>query len=384
MRGRDACNPFRTASTNTSCACIFASTALRSRQLNNEDASMAQQNQSGKAKGGRARAESLSPEARIEIAKKAATARWSKPKIKSDNHRSDDEDETLSPDSKMPIARWRGSLNIVGIDVPCYVLDNGQKIIGRTSATELLTGIKGGGALEKYIGVKSLEPFIDKSKIIGRMVPFRLLEVEGLEKAVKGLPADVMIELCQGFVSALQATFDPNNTTTLTDRQKEMAVKAGIFLSACAKVGLEALIDEATGYQYERAEDALQVKLRAFIADELRAWEKTFPDELWVEFGRLTGWKGTLHSRPKWWGKLVIEMIYETLDPDVAAYIKANKPPMGVHWHRQLTDNVGARQLVSRCYEVVGMAKTCKDIRELRDRVAEHYGRHPVQFRLYL
>jgi P63C domain len=50
---------------------------------------------------------------------------------------------------------------------------------------------------------------------------------------------------------------------------------------------LIALIDEATGYQYERAEDALQVKLRAFIADELRAWEKTFPDELWEEFGRL-------------------------------------------------------------------------------------------------
>jgi hypothetical protein len=42
----------------------------------------------------------------------------------------------------------------------------------------------------------------------------------------------------------------------------------------------------ATGYQYVRAEDALAVKLRAFIADELRAWEKTFPDELWAEFGR--------------------------------------------------------------------------------------------------
>ena len=55
----------------------------------------------------------------------------------------------------MPIARWRGTLNIVGLEVPCYVLDNGQKIIGRTSATELLTGIKGGGALEKYLAVKA-------------------------------------------------------------------------------------------------------------------------------------------------------------------------------------------------------------------------------------
>jgi hypothetical protein len=157
-----------------------------------------------------------------------------------------------------------------------------------------------------------------------------------------------------------------------------------MFTSACAKLGLEALIDEATGYQYERAEDALQVKLNAFIADELRAWEKTFPDELWQEFGRLTGWQGTLRSRPKWWGKLVIEMIYETLDPDVATYLKENKPPPGVHWHRQLSENIGVRSLVSRCYEVIGMAKECQNIRELREKVAVHYGRRVVQLSLSL
>lgn len=132
------------------------------------------------------------------------------------------------------------------------------------------------------------------------------------------------------------------------------------------------------------AADALAVKLRAFIADELRAWEKTFPDELWQEFGRLTNWQGPLHSRPKWWGKLVIELIYDTLDPDVATYLRENKPDAGVHWHRQLTENLGVRQLVSRCYEVIGMAKTCHDMHELRARVAQHYGKKPVQLTFYL
>lgn len=334
----------------------------------------------GKAKGGRARAEALSKEVREEIARKAAQARWSKIP-----HEEDDGEEILDPIPAMPIARWRGSLNIVGLEVPCYVLDDGQKIIGRTSATELLTGIKGGGALEKYIAVKALEPFIDKDSVLERFVPFRLLEVEGLERGVKGLPADLMIEVCQSFVAAMQASLDPASPyTKLTDRQMQMAIKASMFLSACAKIGLEALIDEATGYQYERAEDALQVKLRAFIADELRAWEKTFPDELWGEFGRLTGWKGSLNSRPKWWGKLVIELIYDTLDPDVANYLKNNRPPPGIHWHRNLTENIGVRALVSRCYEVIGMAKECTDIRELRDKVARHYGRQMVQFSLPL
>jgi hypothetical protein len=340
----------------------------------------------GRAKGGYARAAVLSPEERSESARKAAAARWARPREEAVVEAEEDQqEEILEPIAALPVARWRGTLNIVGLEVPCYVLDSGQKIIGRTSATELLTGIKGGGALEKYIAVKALEPFINKDLVLERLVPFRLPEVEGLEKAVKGLPADLMIEVCQGFVSALQSTFDSNSShPKLTDRQIQMAMKASAFLSACAKVGLEALIDEATGYQYERAEDALQVKLRAFIAEELRAWEKTFPDELWSEFGRLTGWKGSLHSRPKWWGRLVIEMIYDTLDPDVANYLKNNKPPAGIHWHRQLTENIGVRALVSRCYEVIGMAKTCHDMRELRNKVAQHYGRRLHQFTLAL
>lgn len=338
----------------------------------------------GPSRGGHARAEALTPEERSESARKAALARWSKEDAGPDMVE-DAQEEVLAPVADMPIARWRGALNIVGLEVPCYVLDSGEKIIGRTSATELLTGIKGGGALEKYLGVKALEPFINNALVLERMVPFRLLEVEGLEKAVKGLPADLMIEVCQGFVAALQASMDPNSPhPRMTDRQRQMAMNASMFLSACAKIGLEALIDEATGYQYERAEDALQVKLRAFIADELRAWEKTFPDELWAEFGRLTGWSGNLHSRPKWWGKLVIEMIYDTLDRDVADFLKNNKPPPGVRWHRQLTENIGVRALVSRCYEVIGMAKTCTNMRELRDKVAQHYGRQVFQFTMSL
>lgn len=57
-------------------------------------------------------------------------------------------------------------------------VDPGMKIIGRVSATEVLTGIKGGGALEKYLGVKALEPFINKDLVLERLVPFRLLDGE--------------------------------------------------------------------------------------------------------------------------------------------------------------------------------------------------------------
>lgn len=336
----------------------------------------------------------LSPERRKEIAQNAAKARWEKQvssapeaSILTSDEIADIDTEELPVSAEMPVAIHRGQLNIIGLEVPCYVLNNGVRVIGRTSATEVLTGIKGGGALEKYIAVKALEPFVNKDLVLERMVPFRLPEVDGLEKAVKGLPADLFIEICQGFVTALEYHFRHDSPhPKLTTRQQQMAVAASRFLSACAKVGLEALIDEATGYQYEREADALKVKLAAFLEQDMRKWEKTFPDEIWVEFGRLTGWKGQLSKRPKYWGKLVMELIYEKLDPDVAKWLKehAPTPKYGQNYHQWLSGQFGLKKLVEHIWMIIGMARTCETMVELRDKVNAIHGKQPIQLRMYL
>lgn len=279
-----------------------------------------------------------------------------------------------TPKAEDLFAKHKGELNLGGAVVDCYVLSNGVRVISMRSAVKAITGIEAGN-LGEYIGIEVLKAFIDKEKVLGETLSF---DIPGTQFKGSGLPAEIFLEILQGYVTAFTAG------ALKTDRQKQNAMLCAVLLASCAKVGLIALIDEATGYQFVREDDALRVKLKAFIADELRAWEKTFPDELWEVFGRLTGWKGALHSRPKWWGKLVIELIYETLDPDVAVYLKANKPPSGVHWHRQLTENYGARQLVSRCFEIVGMSKDCTTINELRSKVALHYGKEPVQINLFL
>ncbi|WP_245232761.1 P63C domain-containing protein [Thiorhodococcus minor] len=276
--------------------------------------------------------------------------------------------------SKLPVAKWRGQIDLGGEELDVYVLNDETRVLSSGSTTKALANVER-GSLQDYIGQKALNTFIDKEKVLQESIRF---SIPGTQWVGLGITTEHFELICRGYVQALY------ERAPLTDRQKDIAIKAAVLTSGLTRTGLDALIDEATGYQYDRAEDALQVKLRAFIADELRAWEKTFPDELWEEFGRLTDWKGSLTKRPKWWGKLVIELIYETLDEDVAAYLKENKPPAGVRWHQQLTDNYGARQLVSRCYEVIGMSKTCDHIRELREKVARHYGKKPVQFTLYL
>ena len=307
---------------------------------------------------------------------------------------SDDADiEILPPDTDvfdgpaegLPEAKYKGVLNLLDVEVPCYVLSNGQRVIGRTSMTELLTGIRGGGALEKYLDVGSLKSLIPIESVLERMVPFRLPEVEGLERKVKGLPADLAINICRAFVSALENGLRPGGVP-LSPRRMQMALKASMFVAACAKVGLEALIDEATGYQIDRAQDALQVKLRAYLTDEMRKWEKTFPDELWLEFARLTGWKGTVSQRPKYWGKLVLELVYEYLDPDVAQWLRENAPAprRGQNYHQWLSAQYGLKKLVEHMWMLIGVARTCETMTELRDRMAALNGKQPVQLRLYL
>ena len=274
----------------------------------------------------------------------------------------------------IPFAKWRGKIDLGGNELDVYVLNTGDRVIALRSAIKSISGADT-GSLASYVGAASLKPFINSDLLLAELLEF---SIPGIQFTGRGMTTEHFELICRAYVQALY------ERAALTDRQREIAVKCAVLTAGLTRTGIDALIDEATGYQYERAEDALQVKLRAFISEELRAWEKTFPDELWEEFGRLTGWATPLQSRPKWWGKLVTELIYDTLDDDVATYLKENRPPPSVRWHQQLTETYGVRQLVSRCYEVVGMAKTCETIHELRNRVAQHYGKKAMQFTLFL
>lgn len=276
-----------------------------------------------------------------------------------------------------PIARWKGVLPIGNEELPCYVLDDGRRVISRSGATSLLTERKGGGNLEQYIRVQVLQPYLSPN-IAERMIEFIIPGV--VNRNVRGLTAEDFLDICKAYAKAR------DEEILKTDSQISIAIKAGMFLSACAKTGLIALIDEATGYQYERAQDALQVKLKLYLEEEMREWEKTFPDELWMEFGRLTHWQGSLHSRPKYWGKLVLELIYEYLEQEVIDWLRKNKPPVryGGHWHRYYSESYGLQKLIQHIWMVIGIAKTCFGMYELREKMAIQFGREPVQLTFFM
>ncbi|CAG8522013.1 16987_t:CDS:2 [Racocetra persica] len=73
----------------------------------------------------------------------------------------------------------------------------------------------------------------------------------------------------------------------LSPRQAIIAAQGEILVRSFAKIGLIALVDEATGYQYEREKAELQAILKTYIAEEILEWQKTFQLDFYKEIFRL-------------------------------------------------------------------------------------------------
>jgi hypothetical protein len=87
-----------------------------------------------------------------------------------------------------------------------------------------------------------------------------------------GYEATVLADICDAVLEARKAG-------KLTSKQQHIAAQCEILVRGFARVGIIALVDEATGYQADRARDALAKILQAFVAKELREWVKRFPGE---------------------------------------------------------------------------------------------------------
>lgn len=299
----------------------------------------------------------------------------------------------MPAENNVPIATHWGELTIGHIQMPCYVLNTGERVFSLKGVVVGLIGTEG-GQLPEYLKVKALQPHLPPDLVPaenGEMSALFKFDTggEGFTKYAVGIRVERFNDLLVAYSNALidhyKSASDPTKIS-LTGRQLEIAMTAVTFLQASSAVGLIALVDEATGYQYERASDALQLKLQLFLEKEMRKWESTFPEQLWIEFGRLTNWKGPVHHRPKYWGKLVMELIYGYLDKDVAKWLKENapKPMKGQNYHQWLSSQYGLKKLTEHTWMIIGMASGCNSMQELRQKVAERFGMHQVQLTLYL
>lgn len=146
-------------------------------------------------------------------------------------------------------------------------MDTGQRVISLRAVVKAIANVDSGN-LDSFIGAAPLKPYINKDLVLGELLHF---SIPGTQFKGSGLTTEQLELILRAYVQALHETPE-----TLTNRQREIAIQCAVISAGLTRIGLDALVDEATGYQYERVEDALQVRLRAFISDELRPWEKPF------------------------------------------------------------------------------------------------------------
>jgi hypothetical protein len=78
--------------------------------------------------------------------------------------------------------------------------------------------------------------------------------------------------------------------------------------------------------------------------------------------------------------------VYGYLDNDVYQWLKKNapKPTHGMNYHQWLNDQYGLKKLTEHLWQLIGMASACISMEELRRKMAEKYGRVPVQMTLFI
>lgn len=291
--------------------------------------------------GGDARAKILSPEERSEIARLAACSRWG-----------------------VPQATHEGPLQIGKTTIPCAVLEDGTRVLSRVGFLRAIgrTGkAKGGRRYDKesqvpvFLTAENLKPFIPEELLTNSTpVPYR--PATGGAVAM-GYRADLLPEVCHVFTDAAQAG-------VLRANQLHIAEVCRLLIRGFSKVGITAMVDEATGYQEVRDRLALQKILDAFLTKELAAWAKRFPDEFYKEVFRLRGWEWSPDNvrRPVQVGKDTKDLVYERMAPRLVHELEGRNPKddrghRKAKHHQWLTEDVGHPALAQHLHAVIALMR---------------------------
>lgn len=305
---------------------------------------------SKRANGGLARAQRLSPEERSAIAATAARKRW--------------EVRTTSTDILKVL--YKGELDLVGMKLPCAVIQgpNGiQRVLSEHGVTNAILGTRsgaskrlkkaaeeGGALLPIFVAPRQLKPFIDKELVDG---PLKPLDCDDGSRVIRNYDASILAAVCNLWLTAREAG-------ALQKQQLPKAQKAEILLRALAKTGIVALIDEATGYEKVRPQNALQSYLEMLVRKELAAWAKKFPDEFYENIYRLKGWQwpGMGKNRYSIVAHYTRDLVYERLAPGLLTELERKSPKnekgnRANRLHQWLTSEIGDPMLAQHLHSLV-------------------------------
>lgn len=316
----------------------------------------------GKAIGARARAESLSPEERKDIAKKAAQARWG---------------------VRPPKATHKGNFKEeFGIDVECYVLNDENKtavISQRGMGASLGYSVDSGSRLTRFINRKSITPYLgpELREKLENPIVFQYDDPGSSAPIIHklhGFDVTLLIDVCKAIVAA-------DADGKLKKSQENLAKQAHIILAASAKAGIKGLVYALAGYDAPREEIIAAFKL--YVRGEAREYEKEFPDQLYEQWYRLYALPRPERNKPWKFKHLTVNHVYVPLansNGKIHDLIVAQKAASGDRWKKlhQFLAEIGVKALRTHLGQLLGIAQVSKNKQEYEKNIIKVFGRQQI------
>ena len=328
-----------------------------------------------KVKAAIARAESLTPDERKAIARKAALARW---------------------DMNVPQATHEGDFSIGNATVSAAVLPNGKRLLtqatflralGRARSPKAGTGVLATvDGIPFFLQADALKPFISE-ELMASTTPIFYREISG-RRAV-GYDAELLPMVAEVYLSLRDRCQEDEKPIP---RQYAHIIRAcDVVIRGLARVGITALVDEATGYQDVRDRQALQEILDKYLRKTFAAWSRKFPTQFYKEIFRLRTWqwRGMKVNRPQCVAQYTKDLVYARLAPGILKELEERNPSdesgrRKAKHHQFLTDDVGHPALAQHLHSMVKFMQTCDDWDDMMRRVDRAFPKHKDTLQLSL
>lgn len=286
-------------------------------------------------------------------------------------------------ENKISLAKYgsdKTPLRLGNLEIPCYVLDNGMRVFsGRGIQKAIGYDSKSGQWMNSFCKMEGVSSYLcagdnSISERLSKPIKFKRNNAGGSQSTANGYEVTLLVDICSAIIDANRAGVFDNDV---------IVRNADIIIRSVAKVGIIALVDEATGYQHERENDELQKILKAYISEELLPWQKRFPDIFYKELFRLNGWDYTVNGikkRPGIIGKWTNTFVYEELPNGVLEELKKKTPKSESgnrmnRYHQLLTTDIGEPNLERQINKVItlfqvsdNMKQFCENFRKMKMR----------------
>lgn len=282
-----------------------------------------------------------------------------------------------------------GKLEIGDSELNVAVLADGTRVITQSAVFKAFGRTKRGRNkgevrvpnMPAFIDANNIQPFINEDlKEVLKTISY--ISKSGNES--DGYDANILPLMCKMYLDARQAD-------KLKTQQLPLARASEILLLALSKVGITALVDEATGYQDIRVKDALQEILNQYLLEGAKKYQVTFPLELYKQWFRLNNWEWKEQSaqkRPGVIGTWTNKYIYERIAPNILKELE-KKNPKNEKGYREfkhfqfLTDEVGEPKLREFFGGLIALARATTSWRKYTELVERAYPKIGDQLDLF-